>query len=405
MNTQLSRLKTMPNASPVIFAGVFILLTTLLTVGIQQALQGNALGADFYVFWRSGRAFFLENQNPYHEDISQEIQLAVYKRLALPNEDPFLFGYPPYILVIILPLLWMEYDWAQAAWMALNLVNVLTATFLVFPRTPRWMLCFTPLFYNVLYGAGMGNFSLMISLVLFVFFGYFMIRRERYAAAQVALGFMLAWSTAKPQSIWLFLIFAVLFSYRERLWLLLRTFAVSATMLALLPFLLQPDWPFEWVSIIKIYADYTTQNRGIIALMALFSSGPFAAAAINTAFLVAAAVLLPTAALLIYQWWRGRVSDFPVLCGLAAITYLLLPNNSSADQMFLLMPFVLWCLWRGAELAAARWIWLAYGIYSHLVFFASFTRLVPQAIISGSLVFFIAWSAWLFLSKSRQKQV
>jgi hypothetical protein len=307
------------------------------------------------------------------------------------------FSYPPYVFLMVLPNLFMFFDWAQAAWMALNLVSIPTLSFLLFPKAPRWILVTTPLVYNVLYGAVVGNFSLIISLVLLLFFGYFVIRQGRLAGVQIAMGFLLAWSTAKPQSVWLYLIFVLLFSYRARLWPLLRAFAISIAGLLMMPFLIQSSWLSEWISILSIYVGFTGQNRGIMALLALFYPGPFTAPLVNSAFQVAALILIPLAGLLIYQWWRSRIPDFALLCAVAAITYLLLPNNSSADQMFLLIPLLLWCLWQSAERPAARWVWLAFLLYSYLTFFAEVLRFIPRAIISGQLLFFSAWAIWMWV--------
>ena len=394
MKTRSLPMETTSQASPFLYAGLFVLLTALFSLGIHQVLANNSLGADFYVFWTAGRAFFIENQNPYSEDITRQIQLAVYHRLALPTEDQIQFSYPAYVLVMVLPYILMDYAWAQAAWMSFNLVSMLTLSLLLFPKAPRWILISTALVYNVLYGAVVGNFSLIISLVLFLFFGYFVFRQGRSVSVQIAIGFLLAWSTAKPQSVWLYLIFALLFSYRARLWPLLRSFGISMIGLLILPFLIQPNWLNEWVSNLSIYVGFTGQNRGIMALLTLFYPGAMSAALVNSAFMVAALILVPVAALLFYRWWQSRISDFALLTGLAAITYLLLPNNSSADQMFLLLPLLLWCLWQSAERAAARWIWFAFLLYSYLIFFAEILHIVPHAILFGHLVFFAAWAAW-----------
>lgn len=394
------------NSLPVrllLYMALFLILTGLMTLGIKQALTNNALGADFYVFWRSGRAFFLEGSNPYSEDLTREIQMAVYHRLARPGEDPIQFSYPAYVLVMVLPFIRMPYEWAQAAWMAFNLASILTLAFLIFPKTPAWILATLPLAYNILYGAGVGNFSLVISLVLFLFFGYFVMRQGRARAAQIAAGILLAWSTTKPQSVWLYLAFALLFCFRQRLWPLLITFTASVVVLVLVPFFIQPGWFTEWISNLANYVTFTGQNRGIVALLALFYPGPFSADLVNSAFQAAAILLLPLAGLLLYQWWKGRLADFNLLVGVAAITYLLLPNNSSADQLFLLLPFLLWILAHSPQRISARWLWLGFLVYSYLVFFAQLFQLASYAVVSGQLVFFAAWAGWLW--KMHQKQV
>jgi hypothetical protein len=388
-----------------LYAALFLLLTGLMTLGIKQALTNNVLGSDFYVFWRAGNAFFLEGSSPYSEDLTHEIQIAIYHRLARPDEDPMQFSYPAYALVMVIPFFFMPFDWAQAAWMAFNLASILTIAFVLFPKTPVWILATLPLAYNILYGAGVGNFSLVISLILFLFFGYFVVLQGRARAAQIAVGILLAWSTTKPQSVWLYLAFALLFCFRQRLWPLLITFAAGVGALALVPFFIQTGWLADWISSISRYVTYTGQNRGIVALLALFYPGPFSVELVNRAFQLAAVILLLAAGFLFYRWWQGRLSDFNLLAWVALITYLLLPNNSSADQMFLLLPVLLWILEHSPQRISARWLWLIFLVYSYLVFFAQLFGLVTYAVVSGQLIFFAAWAAWAwFIKKFRNRR-
>jgi hypothetical protein len=158
--------------------------------------------------------------------------------------------------------------------------------------------------------------------------------------------------------------------------------------------------------------EYTGRNRGIMALLALFMPGPFTPHIVNAAYQIASLFLLPICALLFYRWWQKRLTDFTLFTGVAIITYLLLPNNSSADQMFLLLPLLLWMLNHSAQQSPVRWLWLIFLIYSYLVFFAQVLGLVPYAVVSGQLVFFLAWVAWrwlaasgMFMRKMEQKQV
>ncbi len=66
--------------------------------------------------------------------------------------------------------------------------------------------------------------------------------------------------------------------------------------------------------------------------------------------------------------------------------------------MFLLLPALLWMLWQSQVRPAARWLWLTFLLYSTWSS-SPIPGIVPHAIISGQLVFFAAWAAWVYWDK------
>src|ERR1035437_7176748 len=86
---------------------LFFLLLGLLTFTLHALTENNNLGSDYYIYYVAGRALFIDHQNPYSDQVAQQVQMAVHKHLAGPNEDQLGFAYPPYALLPSLPTFWL----------------------------------------------------------------------------------------------------------------------------------------------------------------------------------------------------------------------------------------------------------------------------------------------------------
>ena len=132
----------------------------------------------------------------------------VYGHVAVEGEDPLIFGYPPYVLFPLMPLFFIPFQWTQAIWLAVLLVATILIPFLMFPHTPRWLPATIFLLYPFSFGLLMGNFAVPYR---YNHIGYLLDICSTSEKASPAIDFIagvaLAWSTAKPQFIWLFLIF------------------------------------------------------------------------------------------------------------------------------------------------------------------------------------------------------
>jgi hypothetical protein len=74
---------------------------------------------DFLPAWTGTRLFFTEGTSPYSEETTSEIQQQAYGRPAKPGEDPLLFTYPLYGILIFAPFALVgNYQVAAALWMS-----------------------------------------------------------------------------------------------------------------------------------------------------------------------------------------------------------------------------------------------------------------------------------------------
>ena len=135
-------------------------------------------GTDFFIFWQSGRAVFLEHTSPYRDDLTIQNQLAIFKRLARPDEDHLTFAYPPFALLIILPFVFLPFEWAQAVWISLLILLLVSAFALAYPRAPTWVGISFLAFYPVFFGLILGNFVVLLTALLILLLGIYL-PRER----------------------------------------------------------------------------------------------------------------------------------------------------------------------------------------------------------------------------------
>ena len=85
----------------------------------------------------AGREYFFERQNPYSAEVTQAIQMGVYGRPAQGVEDHLGYAYPAYNLLPLLPFVALDFSWADAAWIAFNLIILLVSVLASAPKTPR----------------------------------------------------------------------------------------------------------------------------------------------------------------------------------------------------------------------------------------------------------------------------
>jgi hypothetical protein len=348
---------------------VILAVTLLLVIGgmfaFQALLQGNRPGADFYTFWLAGKATFIEGKNPYSEEVTLQAQLGIRGRYALPGEDQLAFAYPVHSLFVLLPVVWMPFDWAQSAWMALLLVGLAAGMLLCFPKSPPWLALSLPFFYPFAFGIILGNFALLAGLAFLAFY-VLCLREEKPAAlSQVLLGIALAWAVAKPQFAWLHLLFCLLLALRFRLRPFLISFGASLLAFAGLSFLVAPNWIGDWLSHVSAYAGYTGGEMALTTLLRLLL--PVSAAQWITVVCLAAA--LGVTAWLFIRFWQGKTAALAVVSWCGLVTFLFHLHPMAYDQFVFYIPFIVWAA-ASAHVKTMRILlwWFGALVFSWLAF-------------------------------------
>ena len=382
-----------------IVLALFGICLGLLSVATHSITQNNTLSDDFCTFWYAGRAIFLNHQSPYSQQLNQQIQMSIMKRLATPQEDQLGYAYPPYGLLAALPLFWLGFDWASPIWMAFNILALMSSLILAFPKASKWLLISVLFIYPFSFGLILGNFAVLVGTIFFVVYGILITRRSSTTLFVTIAGAIMAWVTIKPQISWLFILFFLVYSFRKRMFPFIASFGVALVILLAVSFWMVPGWPKEWLQRLSEYSQY---NHSVIVL--IYYLRTFLPAGLATAISIPIFMLMLVETILLgVRWWQGRLSDLYLLawCGLAG--YLVHPYSKSYDQILLLIPLTVWACTRISNRSFLTWFfWAGIIAFSWLAFFTN--TLFPNPLLILELPFFIylVWVFWLFVDLYRR---
>lgn len=382
----------------IVIIGLVLLLAIVLVVSTHSILVKLPVGADFYTFWLAARAAFLQHLDPYSIEVTHLSQLGIYGRLALPQEDQVAFAYPVYSLFILLPFAWMEYPWAESAWLVIHILILVSTIYLAFPKAPKWLGFSFLFFYPVVFGLILGNFAVTIAAILIVFYGFFIQREDSSKIFQVLIGILLAWMTAKPQFVWFFLIFIFLVAIKRKYWVLLASAGGVWVITFFLSFLVVPGWLGEWLGRIREYAGYVQSSPTISNLLAELHNPMITRW--GTWFFAGFCAALSI--WLILLWWKERFPDIKLFLWIGLVTYLFHPHGISYEQLSLLTPLLCWVGssgklgWKKLTL-----FWFLPIILSWLVFVVS-KWYIPAA-DEWPLVYYLVIFIWIILREQPNK--
>jgi len=381
-------------------------MVAALSLALHTVLAGNPIGIDFYVFWLAGKELAIENQSPYSSAVTLQSQLGIYGRPALPGEDQMAFAYPPFALLPVLPLLEFHFDWAQAVWMAINLVALVLTVIVAFPQGPRWLPFVIIGLYPFTFGLLLGNFVILISCVFLL--SYRLLIKEvpgASAITQCTIGLLLAWTAAKPQFSWLYLLAFVLVAARRRYYRLILGLLSGAILLATWSFVIWPGWVQDWLAQLAFYASYTQPSPFIVQVMRLWLPG---AVALPVA-LISIGIILGFIFWLTRQVWLARINFLTLLAWVGFTTFLLHPGAVSYEHLSFLIPFICWTATptiTGRFTKLTQWLvllpayWLLFTVsrsYPHVA-------LLPDTIFLAYgiwlIVYQVPWKSNLLLQKS-----
>lgn len=379
----------------------FLAAWFILAAGIHSLTQGNTLGTDFYIFYHASRTAFVEHADPYTDQQAQQNQLAIYKRLAGSGEDQLGFAYPPYALVVVWPLIWLSFAWAQAAWAAFLILGLVAAIFLAFKGAPPWVSFTFLFFYPVTFGLILGNFSILMGGSVLLIFGLANREQPLNRPTQIVMGIMLSWLTSKPQFVWLYVILFLLWSLKQRWWHLIASFGISLLAFVTLSFVILPGWPGLWLESLAKYAGYN-QSWVILAVL-LKEILPLPAVTPVTVFL--ASLILLMTGWLFYRWWQGRLDSLYLLAWCGFVVFALHPRGKSYEHIVFLLPMVAWAV-RNKVLRspAGLFFWLGSLVVSWAAFLISKQAGAPSSATEWPLLFYAVWLGWLFFNKPKQLQ-
>jgi hypothetical protein len=239
------------------FSILFVLVTgVLLALVIPHGRVGWGEN-DFLPYWSASKTM-LAGGNPYDpNDLFQE-QVAIRSDLDELSEVAPAWG-PPWMMLLISPLTWLEFEVAARIWIFCNVFFLSMALYLL------WEMLFDPsdtkgliltfgvgfLFGNTIKLIELGQFSaiLLIAFVLCIW----CLERELYTWAGIALLFL----TIKPQITYLVLAVIFIWVFRNRKWGVFTGFIVSGISLLVLLWLVFPNWLGAYIKTVIFIPSFT----------------------------------------------------------------------------------------------------------------------------------------------------
>lgn len=368
---------------------LFLILYGLLSCGIHYMTRGNTLGSDFYVFYSAGQAI-RHHENPYSIDLARQAQNAIYKRNALPGEDELGFAYPPYALFPIMILSFIPFDWAQAFWMALCILMLVSAVYFSSHPPKIWVIISLLFFYPISFGLILGNFAIPISAILIGCFSIITGKNPPGKVMQIIIGILLAWTTCKPQFSWFFIIILLLFAIRRQERWIISSFLSTFFALILISFLMMPDWPHLWLFQASRYAEY---NQTWLMIM-FFAMQFFTVVTASIIALISAFIAILLTIWILKRWWTGHIYDLTLYAWAAFVIFLFHPRGKSYEQIIYLIPLILWV----CRVSRISWpvigFWFGNLLFFGLTFLFSTRPGCPASSIEWPLAGVFLWFIW-----------
>lgn len=306
----------------------------------RNAPRGNL--SDLYPRWLGARELLLRGRNPYHDEITREIQTGYYGRPIDPTrpndpKDQQAFAYPAYVIFLLAPTVKLEFSFVQKG----TVLLLLALTIVSIPlwlRTLGWKISTSAqLLWIVL---TVGSFpaiqGLKLQQLTLLVAGLLAASLSALASGAFFLaGVLLAIASIKPQLVVLPAATLLIWSLgnwprRQRfVW----GFAGTMILLAGGAEILLPGWITEFRSASAAYWKYTGGGRSVLDVELTPLLG----------HVVSAALVL----ILLFQAWKLRHSetrtpDFNWLLALTmATTLAVIPMFAPYNQVLLIPVFML----------------------------------------------------------------
>jgi hypothetical protein len=241
---------------------------------------------------------------------------------AFAGSDQFAFAYPLITLLPALPILFLPFDFAQAAWLTASLIVLVVGILAASQARDRWLLAAIPLaalaFYPSVRALALGQVAPIVAGCLFA---AVLAMRGR---ADYAAGIALALACIKPQMSFLLVPALLWWAWRSRYPKVVIGFGIAAAAFAIATIVWWPGWIGEWLARLVEYRAYAPQPGPLELLL-----GPWSLVAI---------IVLIGAGIYVSAKAKGEAE---LVQWLVPLTLLAAPNSSVSDQVLLLMPAAL----------------------------------------------------------------
>jgi hypothetical protein len=321
---------------------------------VRGTPRGNL--SDLYPRWLGARELLLHDRDPYHDDITREIQAGYYGRVLDPSrpndpKDQQAFAYPVYVVLMLAPTVKLPFPTVRkwAFWFFTLLTAMSVPLWL---HTLGWRIStsekiawtlLTLSCFPALQGLKLQQLTVLVAAI---------IAAAMSAVAQrrlVLAGVLLAMATIKPQLVALLTLWFCLWvisQWRERQ-RLFWSFAITLAVMVLAGEWLLPGWIREFQGAMASYYTYTGGGISVLDVLLTMTVGR-----------VASAVVVAT--LSWFAWKSRQVAETTaqfwwMFSCVMATTLLVIPTFAPYNQILLLPACMIFlrairALWRNGQL-------------------------------------------------------
>lgn len=387
----------------VLILAVFAFLFGLFLIN-GRLVEFPGAGEDFLPAWAGTRQFLLEGNSPYGAEANAFIENQYQAIDKGEGREPLSFLYPFYSVLIFAPFAMIpDFQLALRLWMVVLEVSVLLVGVASISLSKWHLSTIYRIVLAVLLGLWVysvhpiigGHASAIAALCLV---GAFLAIRSNH---EVIAGFLLAFSTIKPQATFLLILFILIWAISKRRWLLVWSSLLITIILAAVMSLFVPSWLSEYGrALLVFWFKSPPSSPGDFALI----NAPGVGRQVGWGITV---LVIGT---LLWEWRAALGQDFRHFYWAACLTLALTPVTgipSTMENYILLIPAFVLVLsiwderwgrigWVMMTLSAAA---LFFGLWAYYLNLRN-RIFIPEenAVLFLVLPFFLAvglyWSRW-----------
>ncbi len=371
-----------------------------LSIGLHSLNLKHRIGIDFFMYYVAGRELYLDGGNPYSEEVAEYIQLSFLGRLREPGGDQMAFAYPIFMLLPVIPLIWLPYAWAQAIWISFNILFFLSTILFLSQKPSGWLILLFG-FFPVVFGLLSGNYVIIISAILLI--SYALLSRDSYPSPsiQIIMGLLLAWTVGKPQFMWMMVGFLLLWMFRKKLRIWICSFFSGFALLLIFSFISMPTWISAWTDRLVKYSEYNQTWVNLSVILQDFTP-LFIANLFTVIFGIFCAIV---SIFFLNRWWAGKFSAFYLVAWSGFIVFLFHPQAAEYEQLAFLLPMFIWVITQRCIPKIPAIVFIGGGLVISWIFYM-FSRnpRLPQSVAEWPfLLYYVPWMIYLFLQRKNNK--
>ncbi len=219
---------------------IFILISLVICIIVFIYLIGKinpelVLFGDYIQYWASGK-LLIRGDNPYSWDLIKNIKIGVGHINPIDDITPSMFRYPPWSLIFVIPIGYMEYPISRVVWLLSNILIIFVSSILLWKvfggkEKYRWLAVLIAfILAPTIFVLGIGHFTTLHLLGVTLFLYFINNHRGDTKKSDFIAGFFSSLVSIKPNVLILFLLSLVMWAIIKKRWFILYGFLAFTTL-------------------------------------------------------------------------------------------------------------------------------------------------------------------------------